>query len=147
MSKVVMSLPKGVLKRCAIGGLIALAVYVLLQFLWALLVDRGVLTLEGLYPFVCVSAALASFLGCGYSVLGGKENAVLTVPAVVIVFLLLTVATALLTTDTAAMGNGLIGVGLSMAAGGLLAAILGGGLSGRLGGGRSRRKRHKHSRR
>ena len=63
MSKVVMSLPDGMVKNCLIGGGISLLSYILLQMLCALLVDRGVLGLEQMYPLVCVTAALASFLG------------------------------------------------------------------------------------
>ena len=124
MSKVVMSLPEGMVKNCLIGGGISLLSY-LLQMLCALLVDRGVLGLDQLYPLVCVTAALASFLGCGYSVLKGKGASMLSVPVVVVVFLSLTLAAALLTTDTIRIENGLTGLGLSMAAGGLLAALVG----------------------
>ena len=46
MSKVVMSLPEGMVKNCLIGGGISLLSYVLLQMLCALLVDRGVLRNE-----------------------------------------------------------------------------------------------------
>ena len=80
MSKLVMSLPQGMVKNSVVGGVLALASYVALQFVCALLVDRGVLGMESLYPMVCVAAALASFLGCGYSVLRGKGGAMLTVP-------------------------------------------------------------------
>lgn len=123
MSKVVMSLPKGVVKNSAIGAVIALASYIGLQLVCALLIDRGVVGMETLYPMVCVTAAAASFLGCGYSVLRGRR--ILTVPVVVAVFLTLTLAAALLTADAVAVENGLTGIGLSMAAGGLGAALVG----------------------
>ena len=61
MSKVVMSLPEGMVKNCLIGGGISLLSYVLLQMVCALLVDRGLLGLTQIYPLVCVTAALASF--------------------------------------------------------------------------------------
>ena len=125
MSKVVMSLPDGMVKNCLIGGGISLLSYILLQMLCALLVDRGVLGLEQMYPLVCVTAAVASFLGCGYSVLRGKGASMLPVPAVVVVFLTLTLAAALFTADAVSIENGLTGLGLSMAAGGLLAALVG----------------------
>lgn len=125
MSKVVMSLPEGMVKNSLVGGLIALVSYAGLQLLCALLVDKGVLGLEQIYPLVCVTAALASFLGCGYSVLKGKGTSMLSVPVVVVVFLALTLAAALLTADTVRIENGLTGLGLSMAAGGLLAALVG----------------------
>ena len=82
MSKVVMSLPKGMVKNSVVGGCVALAVYVALQLLCALLIHREVLGEEALYPVVCVAAAIASFLGCGYSVLTRREGAILTVSAV-----------------------------------------------------------------
>lgn len=125
MSKVVMSLPEGMVKNCLIGGGISLLSYVLLQMVCALLVDQGVLAMNQLYPLICVTAALASFLGCGYSVMKGKSGSMLPVPVVVVVFLVLTLAAALLTTETVRIENGLTGLGLSMAAGGLLAALVG----------------------
>lgn len=125
MSKVVMSLPKGMVKNSVTGGLLALAVYVGLQFLCALVIDNGILGMELLYPMVCVCAFLASFLGCGYSVLKGKGTSMLSVPVVVVVFMTLTLAAALLTTDAISVENGLTGLGLSMAGGGLLAALVG----------------------
>ena len=137
MSKVVMSLPKGMVGGSVTGGLLALVTYVALQLVCALLVDKGVLGLEQLYPLVCVTAAIASFLGCGYSVLKGKGASMLTVPAVVAVFMTLTLAAALFTADTIAIENGVTGLGLSMAAGGLLAALVGGNLPK---GGRKKRR-------
>ena len=125
MSKVIMSLPEGMVKNCLIGSALSLLSYILLQMLCALLVDRGVLGLDQIYPLVCVTAALASFIGCGYSVLRGKGTSMLPVPVVVVVFLSLTLAAALLTTDAVSIENGLTGLGLSMAAGGLLAALVG----------------------
>ena len=125
MSKVVMSLPEGMVKNCLVGGGISLLSYVLLQMLCALLVDRGLLGLEQIYPLVCVTAALSSFLGCGYSVLKGKGTSMLSGPVVVVVFLSLTLAAALLTAEAVNVENGLTGLGLSMAAGGLLAALVG----------------------
>ena len=128
MSKVVMSLPKGMAKNSAIGGLIALIAYVALQFLCAMLIDHQLQGVERLYPMVCIAAALASFLGCGYSVLKGKSASMLSISAVVVVFLTLTLAAAFLTADAISIENGLTGIGLSMAAGGLAAALVGGSL-------------------
>ena len=125
MSKVVMSLPKGMVKDVTVGTVVSLGTYVGLQFLWALLIDRGMLGMERLYPLVCIAAALASFLGCGCTLLRGREGAMLSVPVVVVVFLSLTLAAALVTTDAVQIENGLTGLGLSMAAGGLLAALVG----------------------
>jgi len=135
-----MSLPKGMVKDSVIGGLLALASYAALQLVCALLVDKGVLGLDQLYPPVCVTAAISSFLGCGYSVLRGKGASMLTVPVVVVVFMTLTLAAALLTADTIAIENGVTGVGLSMAAGGLLAALAGSNL---MKSGRSKRRVHR----
>ena len=92
MSKVVMSLPEGMVKNCLIGGGISLLSYVLLQMVCALLVDRGLLGLTQIYPLVCVTAALASFLGCGYSVWKGKGTSMLTVPVVAMVMVSLSLA-------------------------------------------------------
>ena len=142
MSKVVMSLPKGMVKNSVIGGVLALTVYVALQFLCAMLIDKGVLGLERLYPMVCVAAFLASFLGCGYSVLKGKGTSMLTVPVVVAVFMTLTLAAAILTAEAISIDNGLTGLGLSMAGGGLLAALVGYNLpKGSRSKSRTRRKR------
>ena len=142
MSKVVMSLPKGMVKNSVIGGVLALAAYVALQLLCAALIDKGVLGLERLYPMVCATAFLASFLGCGYSVLRGKGTSMLTVPVVVVVFMTLTLAAALLTAEAISIDNGLTGLGLSMAGGGLLAALVGYNLpKGNRGKSRTRRKR------
>ena len=128
MSKVVMSLPKGMMKNSLTGGCVALVSYVILQLLCALLIHKELLGEDVLYPMVCVAAAAASFLGCGYSVLTRQEGAILTVSAVTAVFLLLTLAVALLANRSVAVENGLVGVGLSMAAGGLLAALVGANL-------------------
>ena len=111
--------------------------------LCALLVDRGVLGLDQIYPLVCVTAALASFLGCGYSVLRGKGASMLPVPVVVVVFLSLTLAAALLTTEAVSVENGLTGLGLSMAAGGLLAALVGYNLPREKRGRTSARRKHR----
>ena len=141
MSKVVMSLPKGMVKNSMIGGLLALASYIMLQFVCALLIDKGVLGMEQLYPMVCVAAFLASFLGCGYSVLKGKGTSMLSVPVVVAVFMTLTLAAALLTAEAISIENGLTGLGLSMAGGGLLAALVGYNLPKGNSRNRSRRRR------
>ena len=124
MSKVVMSLPKGMVKNSVIGGVLALASYVALQFICAMLIDKEIVGMDKLYPMVCIAAFLASFLGCGYSVLKGKGTSMLSVPVVVVVFMTLTLAAALLTAEAVYIENGLTGVGLSMAGGGLLAALV-----------------------
>ena len=138
ISKPAISLPKGIVRDSLIGGAIALGAYILLQFFCALLIDRELLGLEKLYPMVCVAAAVSAFLGCGYSVLRRKEAASLSVSAVVAVFLAVTLAAAFITAETVAVENGLTGVGLSMAAGGLTAAMAG---SARPKGKRQRKRR------
>lgn len=146
MSKVVMALPKGMAKNSVVGGVIALTVYAVLQMLCALLVHREVVSVDMLYPMVCITAAVASFGGCVYSVLRGRSASMLSVSVVVVVFLVLTLAVALISAESIAVDNGLTGVGLCMAAGGLLAALVGPGLSGKKNargknGGRKRRRR------
>ena len=138
ISKPAISLPKGIVRDSLIGGAIALGAYILLQFFCALLIDRELLGLEKLYPMVCVAAAVSAFLGCGYSVLRRKEAAILSVSAVVAVFLAVTLAAAFITAEIVAVENGLTGVGLSMAAGGLTAAMAG---SARPKGKRQRKRR------
>jgi len=125
MSKVVMALPKGMGKNCVVGGAIALGAYAALQMLCALLIHREVVSMDMLYPMVCITAAVASFLGCAYSILRGGSASMLTVSVVVVVFLTLTLAVAFFSADSIAVDNGLTGVGLCMAAGGLLAALVG----------------------
>ena len=142
MSKVVMSLPKGMVRRSLIGGAVALAVYVALQFLLALLLHREVVGEELLYPMVCISAALASFCGCVYSLLAGQGSPMLSVSVVVVVFLAVTAAVGLLTAEALSVERGLTGVGLSMAAGGLAASLVGSLRPSKSAGSRSRvRKR------
>jgi len=128
MSKVVMSLPEGILKRSFVGGIIALAAYVVLQFLCAFLIHKEILSPQLMYQAVCISAAIASFLGCGYSVVKGRSAMMLSVSAVIVVFLALTVAVALFAAESISVERGLTGVGLSMAAGGLASALIGGNL-------------------
>ena len=141
MSKPAISLPKGIVKDSLIGGAIALGAYILLQFFCAMLIDKELLGLEKLYPMVCVAAAVSAFLGCGYSVLRRKEAAILSVSAVVAVFLAVTLAAAFITAETVSVENGLTGVGLSMAAGGLAAALAGSAWQSRGRGKRQRRRR------
>ncbi|MCI8420022.1 MAG: hypothetical protein HFF79_05875 [Oscillospiraceae bacterium] len=141
MSKPAISLPKGIVKDSLIGGAIALGAYILLQFFCAMLIDKELLGLEKLYPMVCIAAAVSAFLGCGYSVLRRREAAMLSVSAVVAVFLAVTLAAAFVTAETVSVENGLTGVGLSMAAGGLAAALAGSAWQSRGRGKRQRRRR------
>ena len=138
ISKPAISLPKGIVRDSLIGGAIALGAYILLQFFCAMLIDKELLGLEKLYPMVCIAAAVSAFLGCGYSVLRRKEAAILSVSAVVAVFLAVTLAAAFITAETVAVENGLTGVGVSMAGGGGTAAMAG---SARPKGKRQRKRR------
>ena len=144
MSKIVVSLPKGALKRSLQGGALALVIYLALQWLWALLIHKGVMGFELLYPAVCVAAALSSFCGCLYSAMKNGRAESLGVAAVVAVFLAVTVAAGLFSADGLAVERGLTGVGLSMAAGGLLAALVGVGRGGKArNNARNRKRKHR----
>ena len=86
-----------------------------------------------LYPMVCISAAVASFAGCSCSALRGKSGGMLSASAVVLIFLTLTVTVALLTGSAEPVGAGLTGVGVAMAIGGLLGAVVVGAAANRQG--------------
>ena len=124
MPKVVASLPKHLMKNSVIGALLALFCYILLQFLGALLIHTEVVGEAMIYPMVCLSAGIASFLGCGYSVLRESSGSVLSSSTVVAVFLTLTAAVGLLAGGAEMIGAGLTGIGGAMAVGGLLAAVV-----------------------
>ena len=131
MSKVVTSLSRELMKNSVIGALISLGSYIALQFADAALIHAEVVGEGALYSLVCVSAAVAAFLGCGYSVLRGGSGKALGAGAVILVFLTLTVAVALLGGEIEGIGERFVGVGASMAGGGLLAALLGSAMSGK----------------
>ncbi len=124
MSKVLASLPGGLMKNSVIGAILALMCYVLLQFLAALLIHSEIVGEGAIYLMVCAAAGLSSFLGCAYCVIKGGDGRVLSASAVVLVFLAVTVAVGLLTGEVGTINGGLTGVGASMAAGGLLAALV-----------------------
>lgn len=123
MSKIVMSLPEGMIKTGVNGAFISLVCYVLLQFLSAFLICREIAGEEMLYPMVCLSAGISAFAGCWYGTARSKKGGVLGAATVVIVFLALTVMIGLLCGKVGAVGNGLVGVGVSMSVGGLSAAL------------------------
>lgn len=123
MSKIVMSLPEGMIKTGVNGAFISLVCYVLLQFLSAFLICREIAGEEMLYPMVCLSAGISAFAGCWYGTARSKKGGVLGAATVVIVFLALTVMIGLLCGKVGAVGNGLVGVGVSMSVGGLAAAL------------------------
>lgn len=123
MSKIVLSLPEGMIKTGVSGAFISLVCYVLLQFLSAFLICREIAGEEMLYPMVCLSAGISAFAGCWYGTVRSKTGGVLGAATVVIVFLALTVAIGLLCGKIGAVGNGLVGVGVSMSVGGLAAAL------------------------
>lgn len=123
MSGIVAAVPKGLVKNSVIGALLALGCYVVLQFISALLI-HGELVGEGMmHPMVCVTAGVSAFLGCGYSVMKSGAGSVLSATAVVLVFLVLTTATALVIGERGGIGEGMIGVGAAMAIGGLASAV------------------------
>lgn len=124
MSKVVASLPRGLMKNSVVGAVVALVCYVTLQFIVALLIHGEMAGEEAMYPMVCGAAGLSSFLGCGYCVVKGGDGRVLSVSAVVLVFLALTAAVGLLTSEVGMIDGGLTGVGAAMAVGGLVAALV-----------------------
>jgi len=142
MSKPVVSLPGGTVGRSLIGGGLAMLCYLLLQTLCALLLHKEIIGEAQLYPVVCVSAALASFVGCGYSVLKGRGGGMLTVSAVAAVFLILTVLVGLVSAGgSLRVRDGMVGIGLSMAVGGLLSALAGDALLARSTAKRRRKRR------
>ena len=124
MSKVVTSLPEGLLKNSVVGAVLAVLCYVSLQFVVALLIHGEVVGEGAMYPMVCTAAGLSSCLGCGYCAVKGGGGRVLSASAVVLVFLVITVAVGSLASEVGMMGGGLTGVGSAMAAGGLLAALM-----------------------
>lgn len=130
MSKMIAALPQLRIKESMIGGALSLVVYVVLQFLNAALIDCRVLGEESLYAAVCISAGVSAFAGCGYSVLQRGRGAALSAASVVVVFLLLTVVVGILSGGECT-GSGLVGVGGSMAVGGLAAAVAGSSVSER----------------
>ena len=131
MSKIVVSLPKGAVRYSLQGAGLALTIYLAMQLLWALLIHKAVLNMALLYPAVCISAAVAAFCGCLYSAVKSGRSDSLSVAAVIAVFLAVTVAAGLCSAGGLAVERGLTGIGLSMVAGGLLAALVGIGRAGK----------------
>ena len=115
MSKLLVPNSKKLIQNSAIGAVLALVSYVVLQLPVALFIHCEVWGEEMLYLSVCVAAAIASFLGCAFSVLHGGEGGILRASAVVLVFL---------SGEAGTLGAGLTGVGGAMTVGGLLAGIL-----------------------
>ena len=124
MSKLLVPNSKKLIQNSAIGAVLALVSYVVLQLPVALFIHCEVWGEEMLYLSVCIAATVASFLGCASSVMRGGEGGMLSVSAVVLVFLALTVVVGLLSGEAGTIGAGLTGVGGAMAVGGLLAGIL-----------------------
>ena len=143
MSKVVASLPGGFVRNGVVGAILALTCYVVFQFLWSFLIHCEIVGEGMVYLLVCVSAGLSAFLGCGYSAVRGGSGSVLSASAVVVVFLTLTVAVALLTGEVDSIGAGLTGIGGAMAAGGLAAALLAGMVAGKGKSGRDKMKKRR----
>ena len=124
MSKMAVPLFDRLVKNGLIGALLSLVCYIGLQFVSGLLIHSEVVGEGAIYALVCASAALSSFVGCGYSVVRGGDGSVLSASAVALVFLALTTAIGLLSGEAGSVGAGMVGVGGSMVAGGFLAAVV-----------------------
>ena len=144
MSKNMLSLPGGMIKNGGVGALISLVCYILLQALSALLVCEEIISPDMVYPAVCVSAAVASFVGCVVGMVQADKGNALSSAVVVAVFLSLTVLIGVCMNEGGVDGSGLIGVGVAMSLGGLASAFLGGGVRRKEGGyDRSRNRRRR----
>ena len=124
MSREIGSLLERLLKNSVVGAVIALISYVGLQLLCALLVHCEIVGEGMIYPMVCVSATISSFLGCVYGVLRGGEGRILSASVVAFVFLSLTIVIGLLSGESGVINSGWAGVGGAMAVGGLCAAAV-----------------------
>ena len=124
MSKLYVSLPEGMVKNSVIGAGLSLGCYALLQFLTAFFVSGEFLGEETIFPAICVSAAVASFVGCLYSSVRVGWGVALSAGSAVAVFLVLTVVIALCVSETGVDGVSLTWVSAAMAMGGLMAAIV-----------------------
>ena len=146
MSKVVVSLPEGMVKGNVIGAVISMGCYVLLQFLVALLICEELMEEEMLYPLVCLTAGISSFAGCWCSTVCTKGGRGLGAVTVVVVFLALTLLTGFLFGDAGVIGDGLVGVGAAMSVGGIIAAVVC-GMNRRKVRGRREKRRKQYDRR
>lgn len=117
--------PKHLWKNSLTGTIAALIVYIMLQFFNALLIHCEIVREDTVYVLVCITAAISSFVGCVVSVLRQGRKSVLSASAVVMTFLSLTFLTGVMCGGIADEKEGLVGVGVSMATGGLLAALVG----------------------
>lgn len=133
MSKIVMSLPEGMVKNVCVGAVASLVTYVLFQFAVAFLIGKEVVGEEMMYPAVCVSAGMSSFVGCRI-----QRGVSLSAMAVSAVFLVLTVVIGFLS-GAELDADMIVGIGAAMSVGGLTAAALG-GTGDRKGKGREKRK-------
>lgn len=124
MSKVVASLPEGMVKGGFVGAVVSLVCYVLLQFLSALLISKEMVGEEMLYPIVCLSAGMSSFAGCWCGTNRSKGGRGLGAATVVVVFLALTIVIGFLSGEVGVIGDGLVGIGVSMSLGGLMVACI-----------------------
>ena len=123
MSNVVGSQFERLLKNSIIGVVVALVSYVILQLLCAFLIHCEIAGEGMIYPMVCISAAVSSYMGCVYGVMRGGEGRILSASMVAAVFLALTIAIGLLSGESGAVSSGWAGIGGAMALGGLLAAM------------------------
>ena len=123
MSNAVGSRFESLLKNSVVGAVVALISYVTFQLLCAFLIHCEIAGEGMIYPLVCVSAAVSSYLGCVYGVMRGGEGRILSASLVTAVFLSLTVVIGLLSCESGVISTGWAGIGGAMALGGLLAAM------------------------
>ena len=126
MPGITASRSKTFIKTCMIGAIIALGTYAVLQLFTALLIHCEIVGEDSLYLLVCISAAVASFVGCGVTMLGREKKGGLSASAVVLIFLALTLVIALTVGKADGITDGFVGIGIAMAVGGLAVALLGG---------------------
>ena len=136
MSKIVVSLPKGMVRDGVIGALVSLICYVLLQFLAAFLISKEMMGEEMLYSEVYISSGISSFVGCLCGLFRGKRGVGLSAATVVAVFFVLTLMIGFCFGETRGFCDGFAWVGVSISVGGLMAALIYG-----LGGGSTKKKR------
>lgn len=124
MSGITSIVPKGLIKNSVVGACVAVCFYVVLQLISALLVHCEIADENAVYPMVCCTAALSSLAGCSYSALRGGKGSALSVSAVVLIFLSLTLIIGLSAGNSEAVAEGMVWIGAAMSAGGLVAALL-----------------------
>lgn len=146
MSKIVMSLPDGMIKGGCIGAAVSLICYALLQLLVAFLICEEIIGEEMLRSAVCISAGVSSFVGCWCGAVRSKKGTVFSAVTVVSVFFVLTLLIGFLLGELGVNGDILVGVGTSMSVGGLVAAFICGARGNRVGSRVEKGKRRREKR-